>query len=161
MIWNTVTLMWHHCDVSYSLQWHHNGRDSVWNHQPHDCLLNRLFRRRSKKTSKLRVTGLWHFVRGIHRGPVNSSHKWPVMWKMFPFDDVIILLSFNAEVLLVMIGVTDPISSVGFLILSVLEYPPPSQLLHWRDSVLRKSHDFFSLCQIRLANEIRCCIRHY
>ena len=27
-------------------------------HQPHDCLLNRLFRRISKKTSKLRVTGL-------------------------------------------------------------------------------------------------------
>ena len=30
------------------------------------------------------------FVRGIHRGqPVNSSHKWPVTRKMFPFDDVI------------------------------------------------------------------------
>ena len=29
------------------------------------------------------------FVQGIHRGPVNSLHKWPVMWKMFPFDDVI------------------------------------------------------------------------
>ena len=41
-----------------SLQWRHNGRDSVSNHQPHDCLLNRLFRLRSKKTSKLRVTGL-------------------------------------------------------------------------------------------------------
>ena len=41
-----------------ALQWRHNGRDSVSNHQPHDCLLNRLFRRRSKKTSKLRVTGL-------------------------------------------------------------------------------------------------------
>ena len=26
------------------------------------------------------------FVRGIHRGPVNSSHKWPVTQKMFPFD---------------------------------------------------------------------------
>ena len=36
----------------------HNENDGVWNHQPHDCLLNRLFRRRSKKTSKLRVTGL-------------------------------------------------------------------------------------------------------
>ena len=36
----------------------HNGHDSVSNHQPHDCLLNRLFRRRSKKTSKLRVTGI-------------------------------------------------------------------------------------------------------
>ena len=29
------------------------------------------------------------FVRGIHRGPVNSTHKWPVTRKMFPFDDVI------------------------------------------------------------------------
>ena len=34
------------------------GAINVSNHQPHDCLLNRLFRRRSKKTSKLRVTGL-------------------------------------------------------------------------------------------------------
>ena len=29
------------------------------------------------------------FVRGIHRWPVNSPFKWPVMRKMFPFDDVI------------------------------------------------------------------------
>ena len=29
------------------------------------------------------------FVRGIHRGPVNSPHKWPVTRKSFPFDDVI------------------------------------------------------------------------
>ena len=29
------------------------------------------------------------FVRGIHQGPVNSPHKWPVTRKMFPFDDVI------------------------------------------------------------------------
>ena len=29
------------------------------------------------------------FVRGIHRGPVNSPHKWPVTRKIFPFDDVI------------------------------------------------------------------------
>ena len=29
------------------------------------------------------------FVCGIHRGPVNSPHKWPVTRKMFPFDDVI------------------------------------------------------------------------
>ena len=39
--------------VSDSLRWRHNS-----NHQPHDCLLNRLFRRRSKETSKLRVTDL-------------------------------------------------------------------------------------------------------
>ena len=42
-----------------TLQWRHNGRDSVSNHQPHDCLRNRLFKRRSTKTSKLRVTCLF------------------------------------------------------------------------------------------------------
>ena len=68
----------------------HNGRGGVSNHHPHDCLLNRSFRPRSKKTSKLRVTAI---VRGIHRGPVNSSHKWPVTRKMSPFDDVIMNIS--------------------------------------------------------------------
>ena len=41
-----------------TLQWRHNGCDGVSNHQPRDCLLKCLFRRISKKTSKLRVTGL-------------------------------------------------------------------------------------------------------
>ena len=41
-----------------TIRWRHNGHDGLKNHQPHDRLLNRLFRRRSKKTSKLRVTGL-------------------------------------------------------------------------------------------------------
>ena len=41
-----------------SLQWRHNERDGVSNHQPYDCLLKRSFGHRSKKTSKLRVTGL-------------------------------------------------------------------------------------------------------
>ena len=68
------------------LWWRHNDHDSVSNHQPHECLLNRLFRRRSKKTSKLRVTGL---CVGNSPGPVNSPHKGPVTRKMFPFDDVI------------------------------------------------------------------------
>ena len=40
------------------LHWRHNGRDGVSNHQPHHCLLNRLFRRKSKKAWKLPVTGL-------------------------------------------------------------------------------------------------------
>ena len=48
-------------DIFYwtlSLQWRHNRRDGVSNHQPHECLLKRLFGHRSKKTSKLRITGL-------------------------------------------------------------------------------------------------------
>ena len=35
------------------------------------------------------------FVRGTHRRPVNSPHKWPVTRKMFPFDDVIIAYSYH------------------------------------------------------------------
>ena len=42
----------------YALQWRHYERDGVSNHQPHDCLLNHLFRRRSNKILKLRVAGL-------------------------------------------------------------------------------------------------------
>ena len=41
-----------------SLRWRHNGHGGVSNHQPHNCLLNRLFECRLKKASKLRVTGL-------------------------------------------------------------------------------------------------------
>ena len=44
--------------LSFTLRWRHNDHAGVSNHQPHGCLLNRLFRRKSKKTSKLRVTGL-------------------------------------------------------------------------------------------------------
>ena len=73
-----------------TLQWRHNDHDSVSNHQPPGCWLNRLFRRRSKKTSKLRVTGL---CVGNSPGPVNSPHKGPVMRKKkFPFGDVIMNL---------------------------------------------------------------------
>ena len=42
----------------YTLQWRHDKRNGVSNHHRLDYLLNRLFRRRSKKTSKLCVTGL-------------------------------------------------------------------------------------------------------
>ena len=66
------------CVVLSSLQWRHIERVSISNHHPHDWLLNRLFRRRSKKTSKLRINGLW-----IHRWPMNSPHKGPVTRKYF------------------------------------------------------------------------------
>ena len=62
-----------------TLQWRHNERDSVSNQQPCDCLFNCLFRRRSKETSNLRVTGLC---------AGNSTHKGPVTREMFSFDDV-------------------------------------------------------------------------
>ena len=37
------------------------------------------------------------FVRGIHRRSVNSPHKWPVTRKMFPFDDVSMMSSYQIK----------------------------------------------------------------
>ena len=51
----TATML---CVLVMALQWRHNGRNIVSHRPSHDWLLNRLFRRRSKKTSKLRVIGL-------------------------------------------------------------------------------------------------------
>ena len=109
-----------------SLQWRHNDHDSVSNHQPHGCLLKRLFRRRSKKTSKLRVTGL---CVGNSPGPVNSPHKGPVTRKMFPFDDVIMFhkisrreqsSSFQDEALTACESFTSPSSQIFHLLLSLI-----------------------------------------
>ena len=73
-------------DVLWPLQSRHNERDGISNYQPHVCLLNRLVRRRSKKTSKLCVTGLC-----VGNSPVTGDlpHNGPVTRKMFSFDDVI------------------------------------------------------------------------
>ena len=62
--------------------------DGVSNHQPHDCLLNRLFRRRSKKIQKLwvtdpRVGNL--LVSGEFLAQLASNAE------KFPFDDVIVI----------------------------------------------------------------------
>ena len=72
-----------------SLQWRHNERDGVSSHRCLDCVLNRLLRRRSKKTSKLRTTGLCE-----GNSPVTGEFpaQRPVTRKMFPFDDVIMSL---------------------------------------------------------------------
>ena len=67
--------------VAISLEWRHNQRHGVSNHRRLGYLFKRLFRHKSKKTSKLRVTDTgdrW-----------NPPHKGPVTRKMFPFDGVI------------------------------------------------------------------------
>ena len=82
------------------LQWRHNERDSVSNHQPHDCLLNQLFRRRSKKTSKLRVTGL---CAGNSPGTgefpaqmASSAENVSIWWRHHDIRDIYCISSNNA-----------------------------------------------------------------
>ena len=68
------------CWESPQLQWRHNEHNGVSNHHRLDCLHNRLLRRRSKKTSKLCVTGLCE-----GNTPVTGEfpHKGPITRKMF------------------------------------------------------------------------------
>ena len=68
-----------------TLQWRHDERDGVSTYQPHDSLLNRLFRHRWKKTPKLRVTGLSDENSTV-TGEFPAQRA--ISRKMFPFDDV-------------------------------------------------------------------------
>ena len=76
------------------LQWRHNERDGVSNQRRLDYLLSRLFRRRSKKTSKLRVTGLCE-----GKSPMTGEFpaQKPVTRKMFPLHDVIMPIIITIE----------------------------------------------------------------
>ena len=76
-------------DPPFSLQWRHNERDDVSNHRRLDCLLNRLFRHRSKKTSKLRVTDLCEGnsrVTGEFPSQrVSNAENIPIWWRHHVF----------------------------------------------------------------------------
>ena len=77
------------CESKTPLQWRYIGRDGVSNQQGRHCLLNRLFRRRSKTTSKLRVTGLC-------AGNIPVISEFPAQMAsnaktFFPFNDVIMI----------------------------------------------------------------------
>ena len=75
-----------------SLQWRHNERDGVPNLRRLDCILNRLFRRRSKKTSNLRITVL---CEGNSPATGDFPAQKPVTRKMFPSNDIIMSSDFT------------------------------------------------------------------
>ena len=82
--------------IDYPLQWRHNERDGVSNHQPHncqqiDCLLNN---DQDNMQHKKHIKAP-HYVRGLHRSTMDSHHKGPVMRKSFPYHDVIMTKKFN------------------------------------------------------------------
>ena len=71
--------------VIVSLQWRHNGRDSVSKHQPYDCLLNSLLKRGSKKTSKVRVTGLC-----AGNSPASNAENVSIWWRHHVWDEFLV-----------------------------------------------------------------------
>ena len=81
-----IFVFFHSTFTEFSLLWRHNERDGVSNHQPRDCLPNRLFRCRSTKTLKLRVTGL---CEGNSSVTGEFSARRASNAEMFPFDGFI------------------------------------------------------------------------
>ena len=71
-----------------SLHWRHNEPDGVSNHQPNDCLFNRLFRRRSDRQN-ITAPRHWPLCGEFTGDRWIPRTLWPVTWKMFPLDDVI------------------------------------------------------------------------
>ena len=55
-------------------------------------VIQRQIKENTKAPRHWPLCGEFNGDRWIHRGPMNSPHKWPVTRKMFPFDDVIMNL---------------------------------------------------------------------
>ena len=92
VICDAITLMWRHCNVKWS--WHNNClahytnviMDSIASHITsltivYSTVYTGVDQRKHQSSASLA------FVWRIHRGPVNSPHKGPVMRKMFPIYD--------------------------------------------------------------------------
>ena len=76
------------CSPVFTLQWRHNEHYGVSNRQPHDCILNRLFKAQIKE-----------IIKAPHHWQVTGEfpNKWPVTRKILPFDDVIIEFSLVGQ----------------------------------------------------------------
>ena len=89
------------------------------------------------------------FLRGIHRWPVNSPHKGPVTWKMFPFDGVIMYARYQASVSWfnkVYTGITGP----EYVWMKLLRSPSMGDIEPlteaWRSDFLSVGLDYVFLC---------------
>ena len=122
------------------LQWRHNEHDH--DRQLHGCLLNRLFRHRSKKTSKLRVTGLC-----AGNSPVTG--EFPAQTAIYAwnvsFDGVIMLcvLSFGTQCLASFIAVTISIDDLSRMLWETLY--DIGYLYMWYRIFLRIPNSHFTL----------------
>ena len=90
--YTTILLLWWRWMAS------HRGNDLITgifcNHHYNDVIMGAMASQITSLTQikeNIKAPSHWPLCLGIHRGPVNSPHKWPVMLKMFPFGDVIMM----------------------------------------------------------------------
>ena len=91
-VWRCLNYYW---PLQLASEWRHNERHGVSYHRCLDCLRNPVClcinQRKHQSSASLA------FVRGIHRWSVNSPHKGPITWKMFPFDHGIRLIPLKCS----------------------------------------------------------------
>ena len=141
-----------------SLQWRHNEHDGVSNRQPHHLLLNRLFRRRSKKTSKLRVTGLCVGnlpVTGEFPAQMASNAENVSIWWRYHiiFSDRYSTLIFMLEIMCHLIVPTQTMLQIGHL-----GHHTPEFITHLGSSPRAVKHPpgFSNTCSSQITSVIEC-----
>ena len=65
------------------------------------------------------------FVRGIYRRPVNSPHRWAVTRKMFPFDDIVIMICDWGLVMMMCKSTGPLLVQIMTTVRSKTKYPNP------------------------------------
>ena len=91
--WHDAT--YHEAGHNLTMRWRHNGHGA--SQIPSLTIVNSTVYSGADQR-KLQSSASLAFVRGIHRGPLDSPHKCPVTRKMFPFDDVIMKWSLSANI---------------------------------------------------------------
>ena len=97
------------------------------------------------------------FLRGIHRGPVNFPHKWPVTRKMFPLDDVIMTFQHDGRSLGSRFGIKYWIATFIWFTSTtkfrVSLYEIYHNLLYQARFLYTKCHIYSSLWQVQLKQQ--------
>ena len=123
--------------MNISLHWRDNECNGVSNHQRLDCLLNRLFKRKSKKTSKLRVTCLYEgnpLVTGIFPSQrASNAGNVSIWWHHHAFRiDPTPLVEWLAYLCHLRFPITS-LTTLGSACLKPTLYAP--QLIHQRPGI--------------------------
>ena len=145
-----------------SLQWCHNEHDGVSNHQPHGCLLDHLFRHRSKKTSRLQDTPgpLWGEFNGDQWIPAqmaSNMEKISIWWHHHVAGVIHHLWSSPKS------DWYTKVTSNQWTHMSMSsKYPSKYQLFHWTD--LRLCHKYLetemlSFWELKFCQWLHRCVK--
>ena len=120
--------------IDSPLQWRHNGCDGLSSHQPLYCLPQRLFRRRSKKTPKLRVTGLcaWPVTGEFPAQMASNAENVSIWWRHHTYSRCVGMIYWKKFFFRVMFPFTVNVFAYSTVMLTSYRVQTSSQRLPLR-----------------------------